>query len=148
MITGHASGDALLGSVPYGLGVMSILVGKHIDQRVFDSGQDQRTLPVLLGERRARALNRASVIGMYAVVAVGIALGALTPFTVLVLMAGPRALRALRVMSAPAPVEAPAGYVGWPLWYHRVCLVHNRAFGWLYLIGLAAGAILPASRLG
>lgn len=148
VITGHASGDALLGSVPYGLGVMSILVGKHIDQRVFDSGQDQRTLPVLLGEHRARALNRASVIGMYAVVAVGIALGALTPCTVLVLLAGHRALRALRVMSAPAPAEAPAGYVGWPLWYHRVCLVHNRAFGWLYLIGLAAGAILPASRLG
>jgi hypothetical protein len=28
-----------------------------------------------------------------------------------------------------------------------VCLVHNRAFGWLYLLGLAAGAAFPASRL-
>lgn len=148
VIGGHFSGDALLASIPYGLGVMSILVGKHIDQRTFDAGQHQRTLPVLLGERRARALNRASVVGMYVVVAIGIVAGALTPFALLVLIAAPRALRAVKVMSAPPPHEPPAGYVGWPLWYHRVCLLHNRAFGWLYILGLAAGAIFPGVRLG
>lgn len=147
VLSGSYSPAALLASVPYGLGVMSILVGKHIDQRVFDEGKHQRTLPVLLGERRARALNRASVIGMYVFVAIVVAAGAVTPFALLVLFAAPRALRAVRVMSAPAPAEAPAGYVGWPLWYHRVCLVHNRAFGWLYVLGLAAGALLPAARL-
>ena len=146
-ITGHASRAALLASLPYGLGVMSILVGKHIDQRAFDHGKHQRTLPVLLGERRARALNRAAVIGMYVAIAAGIALGALTPFALLVLLAAPRALRAVRVMSAPAPAEPPAGYIGWPLWYHRVCLVHNRAFGWLYIAGLALGAVVPAWRV-
>ena len=47
------------------------------------------------------------------------------------------------------PAEPPAGYVGWPLWYHRVCLVHNRLFGWLFIAGLALGAIFPArARLG
>jgi 1,4-dihydroxy-2-naphthoate octaprenyltransferase len=51
-------------------------------------------------------------------------------------------------MSRPAPDAPPAGYVGWPLWYHRVCLVHNRAFGWLYIVGAALGAIWPASLLG
>jgi 1,4-dihydroxy-2-naphthoate octaprenyltransferase len=127
---------------------MSILVGKHIDQRVFDESKHQRTLPVVLGERRARALNRAAVIGMYVVIVVGIAVGALTPFALVVLFAAPRALRAVRVMSTPAPAEAPAGYVGWPLWYHRVCLVHNRAFGWLYVLGLAAGVLFPGARLG
>lgn len=148
VITGSFSGAALLASVPYGLGVMSILVGKHIDQRQFDAGKHQRTLPVVLGEGRARALNRASVVAMYVVVVAGVAAGALTPFALLVLLAAPRALRAVRVMSRPAPAEPPAGYVGWPLWYHRVCLVHNRAFGWLYVLGLAAGAIWPGVRLG
>ena len=147
VITGYASRGALLASVPYGLGVMSILVGKHIDQRVFDHSKHQRTLPVLLGERRARGLNRAAVLGMYLVIILGVALGALTPFVLLVLVAAPRALRAVRVMSAPAPAEPPAGYVGWPLWYHRVCLVHNRAFGWLYILGLAIGAAVPAWRI-
>jgi 1,4-dihydroxy-2-naphthoate octaprenyltransferase len=143
VIAGQFSAAALLASIPYGLGVMSILVGKHIDQRLFDEGQHQRTLPVVLGERRARALNRAAVVGMYAVVVVGIVVGAVSPFALVVFVAAPRALRALRVMSAPAPAEPPAGYVGWPLWYHRVCLVHNRAFGWLYVIGLGLGVLVP-----
>jgi 1,4-dihydroxy-2-naphthoate octaprenyltransferase len=146
-ITGTWSRNALLASIPYGLGVMSILVGKHIDQRVFDEGQHQRTLPVLLGERRARAFNRAAVVGMYVVVGIGMTLGMITPFATLVLFALPRGLHALKVMSAPAPTEPPAGYVGWPLWYHRVCLVHNRAFGWLYIAGLALGAVLPGWRV-
>lgn len=148
VIAGSFSAEALVASIPYGLGVMSILVGKHIDQRKFDDGHHQRTLPVLLGEHRARSLDRAIVIGMYVVVVSGIALGALTPFALVVLIAAPRGLRALRVLAAPAPSEPPAGYVGWPLWYHRVCLVHNRAFGWLYILGLAAGALLPGLRLG
>ena len=147
VITGTWSRAALIASIPYGLGVMSILVGKHIDQRQFDAGKHQRTLPVLLGERRARALNRAAVIGMYLVIVIGVATGALTPFALLVLFALPRAIRAVRVMSAPAPDGPPVGYVGWPLWYHRVCLVHNRAFGWLYVLGLALGAAIPALRI-
>jgi 1,4-dihydroxy-2-naphthoate polyprenyltransferase len=147
VITGQVSNAALLASVPYGLGVMSILVGKHIDQRQFDAGKHQRTLPVVLGERWARILNRGSVIAMYVIIAAGVAIGVLTPFALLVLFAWPRAWRAVRVMSAPAPSEPPAGYVGWPLWYHRVCLVHNRLFGWLYVAGLALGAALPGIRL-
>src|SRR3954466_1209514 len=148
VIAGRFSSAALLASIPYGLGVMSILVGKHIDQRDFDERKHQRTLPVVLGERRARVLNRATVIAMYVVIAIGVILGAITPFALLVLIAAPRALRAVRVMSVPAPAEPPPGYIGWPLWYHRVCLVHNRAFGWLYVAGLALGVLVPGARLG
>ncbi len=148
VISGHWSGLAFLASVPYGLGVMSILVGKHIDQRGFDISQAQHTLPVILGERGARALNQISVLLMYVFVVVGVLTGALSPFVAVVLVALPRGIKALRVMAAPAPAEPPAGYVGWPLWYHRVCLVHNRAFGWLFLLGAALGAIWPAASIG
>ncbi|MEJ2184687.1 MAG: prenyltransferase [Gemmatimonadota bacterium] len=147
MIAGQPSTAALIASIPYGLGVMSILVGKHIDQRVFDEGQHQRTLPVVLGERWARLLNRAAVVGMYVVIAAGVGTGELSPFALVVVLALPRAWNAVSVMSAPAPDGPPPGYVGWPLWYHRVCLVHNRAFGWLYVLGLALGAVLPGIRL-
>ena len=61
VITGHWSGIAFAASVPPGLGVMSILVGKHVDQREFDTGQHQRTLPVVLGEHAARVFNQLSV---------------------------------------------------------------------------------------
>jgi hypothetical protein len=89
VLSGHVSAAALLASVPYGLGVMSILVGKHIDQRQFDAGKHQRTLPVVLGEGRARTLNRAAVIGMYVVIVGGVVVGAITPFALLVLFAAP-----------------------------------------------------------
>jgi len=148
VITGQSSAQAYLASVPVGLGVASILIGKHIDQRQFDTSQQQRTLPVLLGEGAARTLNRVAVAAMYLVTAVAVLVGALSPFTLVVVLALPRALHALRVMAKPAPVTPPAGYIGWPLWYHRVCLVHNRLFGWLFIAGLAVGAIVPDWRLG
>lgn len=140
VITGQLSTEAFLIAIPYGLGVMSILMGKHIDQAGFDRGHGHRTLPVVLGDRAARTVNRAIVAGMYLLVTALIVLGRLTPFAALVAVALPRGLHALSVMARPRPEGPPPGYVGWPLWYHRVCLVHNRQFGWLYLAGLALGA--------
>jgi 1,4-dihydroxy-2-naphthoate octaprenyltransferase len=147
MIAGSVSASVLYASIPYGLGVMSILTGKHIDQRDFDIAKGNRTLPVLVGEKGARALNAATVTLMYAVTAALIVSGALTPFAAMVAIALPRGARAVRVMSRARPLSAPEGYVGWPLWYHRVCLAHNRLFGWMYIAGLAAGAVWPAVRL-
>ena len=146
VITGQVSSEAIAASIPYGLGVMSILTGKHIDQMQFDAGKGNRTLPVLLGERGARTLNRAVVAIMYALVAGLIVLGRLTPFAALVVVALPRALRAWSVLGRARPDAPPPGYVGWPLWYHRACLEHNRRFGWLYILGLAAGAAWPDVR--
>jgi len=142
VITGRLSPTAFLVSVPYGLGVMSILIGKHIDQAEFDRSHGQRTLPVVLGEQRARWLNRALIVAMYAIVAVLIATGRLTPFAAVVAVALPKAGRALSVMARPKPLAPPAGYIGWPLWYHRVSLAHNRQFGWAYIAGLAIGALV------
>ncbi len=147
MIAGDVPARVWLASVPYGLSVMTILTGKHIDQREFDERKGNRTLPVILGERAARAVNRAILVLIYAVVAALVAVGALTPFAAVVLFALPRAARAYARMRAPRPEAPPAGYVGWPLWYHRACLEHERLFGWLYVAGLAAAALWPGVRL-
>jgi 1,4-dihydroxy-2-naphthoate polyprenyltransferase len=141
VITGAISANAVLASLPYGLGVMSILVGKHIDQAKFDREHHQHTLPVLLGDARARALTRVVIIAMYTIIAVLIAIGRLTPLAAVAALALPRAWRAVSALSQPRPDAPPRGYVGWPLWYHRVCLVHNRLFGWAYIVGLALGAL-------
>lgn len=140
-ITGHLSYNAFYISIPYGLGVMSILIGKHIDQRDFDLSKGIHTLPVLLGERIARAVTMLAIILMYVMTAVPILLAHLTPFAAMTLLALPRALRALSILRQPCPSTPPIGYIGWPLWYHRVCLRHNRAFGWLFICGLAIGAL-------
>jgi 1,4-dihydroxy-2-naphthoate polyprenyltransferase len=140
-ISGQLSSVPFLASVPYGLGVASILIGKHIDQRAFDLAHGQRTLPVVLGDTASRVLNRAIVAGMYVAVGLLVVTGSLSVLTALVVAALPRAVRAVALMGRPRPAEPPADYVGWPLWYHRACLVHNRLFGWLYIAGLAGGAL-------
>jgi len=141
MITGQLSANALLASLPYGLGVMSILIGKHIDQIDFDSARNLHTLPVLMGERAARALNIGAIVAIYAIVALLIGLGRLTPFAAFIIVAAPRAAHAIKRLGQPRPPAPPPHYLGWPLWYHRVCLEHNRVLGWAYILGLGAGAI-------
>jgi 1,4-dihydroxy-2-naphthoate polyprenyltransferase len=135
MITGQLSANAMLASLPYGLGVMTILTGKHIDQMDFDSRRGIRTLPA------ARALNITAITAIYGIIAILIGLGRLTPFAAVTVLAVPRAVHAIKIMSRPRPAAPPGGYVGWPLWYHRACLEHNRVLGWAYIAGLAAGAI-------
>ena len=125
---------------------MTILIGKHIDQAEFDSGMKIRTLPVLLGNRAARTFNIILLVLIYAVIAALIWLRHLTPFAAIVAILLPRGIRTIRVMNRPRPSTPPTGYVGWPLWYHRACLQHNRLFGWIYISGLAAGAIWTAAR--
>lgn len=144
MITGQLSTNVMLASLPYGLGVMTILVGKHIDQIDFDSGRNIHTLPVVIGEKIARVLNIAAICAIYAIIAALIGLGRLTPFAAIVVFAFPRAVRAITLMSRPRPTSPPDGYIGWPLWYHRACLGHNRVFGWAYISGLAGGAVWHA----
>jgi len=146
MITGELSTNAFLASLPYGLGVMIILTGKHIDQMDFDSSKDIRTLPVLIGEPAARVLNLTSITAMYVIIAILIVLGRLTPFAAVVIVAAPRAVSAIQRMSRPRPSAPPEGYVGWPLWYHRACLEHNRVFGWAYIGGLAAAVAWDSLR--
>ncbi len=144
MITGQLSTDALLASVPYGLGVMTILNGKHIDQMDFDSCRSIRTLPVMIGEPAARVVNIVAIISMYVVVAVLIVLGRLSVFSAVVVVSLPQAVRAVRLMSRARPTLPPDGYTGWPLWYHRACLQHDRIFGWTYIAGLAAALLWQA----
>ena len=143
LITGVLSIAPFLIAVPYGLGVMSILVAKHIDQIGFDKSIKQRTLPVVMGENAARKLNIATIGLMYVSTALLVAFGSVTPFLLLVFLNIPMTAAALRRLSEKRPKMPPKGYAGWPLWYHRASLVHNRMFGWLFIFGLAAGAVVP-----
>ncbi len=140
-VTGHFSLSATAAGVPYGLGIASILGGKHLDQAQFDREHSLRTLPVLLGDRWSRLLNQAAVLLMYLLIVVLVVARRLSPFALLVLLNLPAAWRVLKACSLPRPDGAPAGYIGWPLWFHRFNLIHNRRFGWLYILGLSLGAV-------
>ena len=54
VVTGNWNWNVVLAGVPYGLGVASINVGKHIDKRDDDLQKGVGTFPVRVGERAAR----------------------------------------------------------------------------------------------
>ncbi len=147
VIAGKFSPNALLVSIPYGLGVMTILVGKHVDQESYDVRKGIHTMPVIIGERMARVVAIASIVLMYVFTFASIAYGALAVTAVLVLLNYKKVARAIRILSSNRPEKPPEGYIGWPLWYHRQCLIHNKGFGWLYIAALLVTVLVTNTPL-
>jgi 1,4-dihydroxy-2-naphthoate octaprenyltransferase len=132
-------------SVPYSLLVTSVLFGKHIDKIVPDAELGIRTLPVILGEHRARRTNQALMILFYPLVLLGVLAGWVGPWVLLVALALPEMVRALRFHNLPKPAEPPAWYPrrGWPLWFVGFAFRHTRLAGGLLTLGLLLNVVLP-----
>jgi 1,4-dihydroxy-2-naphthoate octaprenyltransferase len=139
----HWSWAVAIAGIPFGLSTASINMGKHIDKSGEDRAKGTHTLPVLIGETAARITTMAAIV-----LACGVTLYAvliprlLTPAMLVVLAAAPQAWKALSRLSAPRPTEPPAGYPIWPRWTSTVCFVHNRRFGNLFILGVAADTAL------
>jgi 1,4-dihydroxy-2-naphthoate octaprenyltransferase len=140
--TGTVTWLVLLASLPYGLLCTTVLMGKHIDKIVFDVPLGIRTLPVILGERRARAMTLGLMAGFYVLVAVAVLLGAMPWPALLVVLALPRLAKVWPRYRRPPPAEPPTGFPVWPLWYAALAWVHVRQAGALLVLGLLAGAVL------
>jgi 1,4-dihydroxy-2-naphthoate octaprenyltransferase len=135
--------NVALAGVPFGLSVVSINIGKHIDKLKEDSKKGVGTLPVRLGEKAARYVNMAALVLIYAVI-VYLIFGPryFTPVMLIVFLAGKRLLLALKVLSKPRPEQAPEGYPAWPTWFAAFAFSHNRLFGGLFILGLVLDTFL------
>jgi 1,4-dihydroxy-2-naphthoate octaprenyltransferase len=139
---GHLPWEVVLASVPYALLCTAVLMGKHIDKIPWDAPDGTRTLPVLLGERRARALTRAMMVAFYPLVAVLVAVGTL-PILALVCLLGVVGLaKVWKPFSAPKPDAPPDGFPIWPLWFAALAFVHTRRAGGLLVLGMLLGVVL------
>ena len=128
-------------SVPYGLLCTTVLMGKHIDKIPYDAPTGTRTLPVLLGEARARTATQGLLIVFYATTLLAVLVGAL-PWPVLaVVLALPTLGKVLEALRAGRPAEPPPGFPVWPLWFAAVCFVHTTRAGAALVLGLAAAAL-------
>ena len=127
-------------SVPYGLLCTSVLMGKHIDKIDHDASTGTRTLPLVLGERRARGATIALLVGFYATTGLAVAVCALPWPTLLVALALPVLRRVSGALRRPRPDEPPPGFPVWPLWFAAVMFVHVRRAGALLVLGLALAA--------
>ena len=106
---GHLPWEIVAASVPYGLLCTAVLMGKHIDKAPFDEPLGIRTLPVVLGERRARAATVAMMVAFYVAVVTCVAVRALPWPALLSLGARPQVRPGDRRRSAsPSPPSRPS----------------------------------------
>ena len=102
--------QAMLVSVPYGLTVMAVVMGKHMDKHDDDSRKRIHTLPVLLGLAGAARLTQLLIWAFFPI-CFWLALpadgplvgGGGHPFMALPLLALPRAMLSVRRLGEPVP---------------------------------------------
>ena len=102
--------QAMLVSVPYGLTVMAVVMGKHMDKHDDDSRKRIHTLPVLLGLAGAARLTQLLIWAFFPI-CFWLALpangplvgGGGHPFMALPLLALPRAMLCVRRLGEPVP---------------------------------------------
>jgi 1,4-dihydroxy-2-naphthoate polyprenyltransferase len=141
--TGKLPAEIWWATIPYALLVTTVLMGKHIDKIPWDAPQGINTIPVLLGDRRARTSTIALMVGFYVSVAALVVAGVLPVWTLVVFL-GLRSLRnTWNAYRRDKPERPPDDYPLWPLWFGPLAFVHTRLAGVLLLVGLAAGAMAP-----
>lgn len=127
----------VVASLPFSMCATSVLFGKHIDKLDQDRRKGVRTLPVLLGEARARAVARALVVLPYALVVGCVVWGFLGWPVLVVLGALPVARRVLPPFAMPRPQFPPLQMREvWPLYFVALAFHHMRWFAGLFLLGV------------
>ena len=138
---GHLVWQVWPASVPYGLLCTAVLMGKHIDKLPWDRAAGVRTLPVILGEPRARRLTEALMVAFYVAVLACVAVSALPWPSLAALGALPLLVRASRALHRPRPDRPPRGFPVWPLWFAAFAFTHTRRAGALLVAGMVVAAI-------
>jgi 1,4-dihydroxy-2-naphthoate octaprenyltransferase len=139
--TGHLPWQIWVASVPYGLLCTTVLMGKHIDKIPYDEPTGTRTIPVILGEDRARVATISLIVGFYVAVLAAVLVQALPWPSLLVLGCVPTAWKVTGALRSPKPAEPPQGFPVWPLWFAAICFVHTSRAGALLVLGLAVSAV-------
>jgi 1,4-dihydroxy-2-naphthoate octaprenyltransferase len=140
--TGEIPGAVILASLPYALLCTTVLMGKHIDKIPWDGPDGTHTLPVLLGEARARRVTQAMFAGFFVSV-IALAVARVLPVaSLLVFLSAPVLRRVWRAFDAPKPLESPVPNPVWPLWFAPHAFVLTRRAGGLFVLGLLIGAVL------
>jgi len=143
VLSGILPAWVLVASIPYAVSVTTVLFGKHIDKIEYDTKLGVKTVPVLLGEATTKTALKALIIIAYAAV-IGLVVTRFLPvWSLITLLALPRANQLFRTLSEPRPKEAPPGAIMWPIWYLGFVFNHNRRFGALYVFGLILSVLLP-----
>jgi 1,4-dihydroxy-2-naphthoate octaprenyltransferase len=146
VLTGLWNWNVVWASLPYVLGVTTVIFGKHIDKRSIDKAKKIFTLPVVIGEKAARYTVLAMMVAPYLLVIYLIVTRYFTPVMLVVFLAVPQFLKIYPQFLKPKPETRPEGFPegqgGWPLYFAPQAFVNNRAFGMWFMLGLIADIVL------
>jgi 1,4-dihydroxy-2-naphthoate octaprenyltransferase len=141
-LRGTAPVSVWLTSVPYGLLVGAVLIGKHLDKLPQDTEKGVGTLPVRLGAEASRRMVVSLMHLFLIAVAALVMIGATGPWVLLALFALPR-LRLLHLAYAnERPTAPPDGYPVWPLWYVAFAMTFVRTAGGLFVLGMVVNVFV------
>jgi len=134
------SWEVVIASLPYVLGVTTVIFGKHIDKFNIDKSKKIYTLPVVIGEKAARYSVLTMMILPYLFTFYLIATKFFTPIMLIVLLAIPTFRQVYPALLKPKPETRPEGFPdgqgGWPLFFAPLSFQNNRKFGSLFMFGL------------
>ena len=145
VIIGTWDWNVVVASLPYALGVTTVIFGKHIDKYIPDKEKGSHTLPVILGESLARKIAVAMTVLQYLLVVYLVVIGFFTPIMLIIILAVGTFFKVIWPMfKAPKPENKPDEYPAdaWPQWFVAAAFIHNRRFGLLFLVGLILDTVL------
>jgi len=143
VLTGVWDWTVILASIPIGLNVVTINLGKHTDKLKEDKIKKVRTLPVLVGEPAARFITMSAIVLSYIITLYLVFVTHFfTPVMLLIFVAYKPAILAIKRMSKPRPDGPPEGYPIWPRWFSTVCFVHNRVFSNYFVLALIIDTLI------
>jgi 1,4-dihydroxy-2-naphthoate polyprenyltransferase len=126
----------VIASLPYVLGVTTVIFGKHIDKLDMDQSKGIHTLPVVIGEKASRYAVLGMMIAPYLITLYLVFARFFTPVMLIVFLALPSFLKIYPVFLKPKPDTRPEGSRGWPLYFVGYAFYNNRTFGSLFMFGL------------
>jgi 1,4-dihydroxy-2-naphthoate polyprenyltransferase len=132
----------VIASLPYVLGVTTVIFGKHIDKLEMDTAKGIHTLPVVIGEKASRYAVLAMMVAPYLLTLYLIAAKFFTPVMLIVFLALPTFLQIYPKFLKPKPETRPEGQIGWPLYFVGYAFINNRKFGSLFMFGLLIDVFL------
>jgi 1,4-dihydroxy-2-naphthoate polyprenyltransferase len=142
----HWDWNVVWATMPYTLGVTTVIFGKHIDKLDGDRTKGIYTLPVLIGEKLARYLVIGMMLLAYLLVVVLVSTKFFTPVMLLIFMSIPRLIQVIPAFSKPKPSECPEkfpqGQGGWPLYFAPLAFIYNRTFGSIFVLSLIVEVLI------
>ena len=142
VLTQQWSSNVVMASLPYVLGVTTVIFGKHIDKLDMDKAKDIHTLPVVIGEKASRYAVLGMMVASYLITFYLIAIRFFTPVMLVILLALPSFLKIYPIFLKPKPATRPEGQIGWPLYFVGYAFYNNRTFGSLFMFGLLIDTLL------